>query len=319
MLASVIIPVYNRKDSIEPCLESVLNQDFSDYEVIVIDDGSTDGTKDILKKYANRVRLHFHETNQGVSESRNQGIRLAQSNFIAVTDSDCVVEPTWLKELIKPFSSDDKLMIVGGKVSDSASRSYWQTVNRGLHTFVSHKSQYVKQVVGCNLAFRREFIGQNLYDYRLRFAAGDDTELCWRCRSLGFKVYYTQEARVTHFHRASLKGSVIQAFLYGYINSYTTLKHREFPYLNYGSRLILFMLGLCVLGIAGFKPAYWGLVIGVALFSYLPLYHSMRPKTKTTGEVIWTYPGNYLVYMSFCLGSLFYFFFPSIFLNPSAP
>lgn len=85
-LVSVIITTYNRCAMVGEALESVLKQDFLDYEIIVVDDGSTDGTNDALKKY-NQVN-YFYQRNQGISRARNQGLALSQGELICFLDSD---------------------------------------------------------------------------------------------------------------------------------------------------------------------------------------------------------------------------------------
>ncbi len=83
---SVIITTFNRRDFVGEAIESVLRQKFYDYEIIVVDDGSTDGTCDALKKY-NNINYCYQE-NQGISRARNQGIKLARGEFISFLDSD---------------------------------------------------------------------------------------------------------------------------------------------------------------------------------------------------------------------------------------
>jgi glycosyltransferase involved in cell wall biosynthesis len=86
-LVSVVIPTYNRASIISRAIESVLTQEYPSVEIIVADDGSTDGTEDLVKKYDSRVR-YFHQPNAGVSAARNLGLREARGEFIALLDSD---------------------------------------------------------------------------------------------------------------------------------------------------------------------------------------------------------------------------------------
>lgn len=315
MLVSVVIAVYNRKNFITKCLESVLNQKFSDFEVIVIDDGSTDGTKDILASYSSQITLHFHNYNKGVSQARNQGILLSQGQFIAMIDSDCIADPNWLQELIKPFEQDDDIMIVGGQVKDIMSSNYWQMVNNGFNTFVSHSNGYVQQVIGCNLAIRQKFAVQHLYDQCLRFAAGDDTELCWRCQELGFNVFYTHQAIVSHYHRNSFMQSLVQQFLYGYANSYMMLKFDYFPYIPSECATILVILGLLVVGFLGLSIAFVMILPFLLVFSLFTAYRSLVAKTRTAFQFTIAYPAHFILRLSFCFGCLFYFLSSQLFLS----
>ena len=86
-LVSVIIPTYNSAGYIEEALESVFEQTLQDFEIIVVDDGSTDGTGEVLRKYGDRIRYIYQENN-GPASARNGGIRVARGEYIAFLDAD---------------------------------------------------------------------------------------------------------------------------------------------------------------------------------------------------------------------------------------
>jgi glycosyltransferase involved in cell wall biosynthesis len=94
---SVIIPTFNRAQKVSRAISSVLDQTFTDFEVIVIDDGSIDGTADVLAVFRDRITLISHSENRGVSAARNSGIGASQSPFIAFLDSD----DYWLAEKLE--------------------------------------------------------------------------------------------------------------------------------------------------------------------------------------------------------------------------
>ena len=110
---SIIIPTYNRAHLIAECLESVLNQTFNDYEVIVVDDGSTDNTKEAVEPYFDRIRYTKQE-NRGNAGARNSGIELAKGEIIAFTDADCAPSVDWLRNI------EEALRIRTGETGDSA-------------------------------------------------------------------------------------------------------------------------------------------------------------------------------------------------------
>ncbi len=93
---SVIIPTYNRASFVKEAIESVLNQDYSEFELIIIDDGSTDDTKEVIESFKGKLK-YFYQSHKGVSSARNAGLELAQGNFIAFLDSDDL----WKKEKLK--------------------------------------------------------------------------------------------------------------------------------------------------------------------------------------------------------------------------
>ena len=113
MIFSVVIPVYNVKDYLPKCIDSVLAQDFEDYEVILIDDGSTDGESGaICDRYAaahpERIRA-IHKPNGGVGEARNVGIEAAQGEYLIFIDSDDYIAPDMFRVLadaVARFGSD---------------------------------------------------------------------------------------------------------------------------------------------------------------------------------------------------------------------
>lgn len=93
---SVVIPTFNRSNLVLEAVDSVLNQTYKDYEIIVIDDGSTDNTSGILKPYMGRIRYVYQE-NQGASAAKNKGIQLARGKWISILDSDDLWLPTKLE------------------------------------------------------------------------------------------------------------------------------------------------------------------------------------------------------------------------------
>jgi glycosyltransferase involved in cell wall biosynthesis len=109
-LVSVIIPTYNRSSFVLEALDSVLKQTFEDFELIVVDDGSTDGTKKALTPYQGRFIYHFQD-NQGVSAARNRGIQTARGKWIAFLDDDDLWLPEKIETQIKFFSKTPDAMI----------------------------------------------------------------------------------------------------------------------------------------------------------------------------------------------------------------
>ena len=96
---SVIIPTYNRAALVCKAIDSVLEQTFSDYEILVIDDGSTDGTESAVAGYGQRVR-YFWQENRGMSAARNRGIDLARGEYLALLDSDDLWMPFKLELMV---------------------------------------------------------------------------------------------------------------------------------------------------------------------------------------------------------------------------
>src|SRR4028119_1061372 len=118
---SVIIPVYNCDRYIQEAIESVLNQTYSDYEIIVVDDGSTDNTRSVLEPYFHRIHYIYQE-NQGASAARNRGLQEARGKFVAFLDADdFFLLPSKLAEQVACFEAQPRLGVV---------HSGWRMVNQ---------------------------------------------------------------------------------------------------------------------------------------------------------------------------------------------
>ncbi|NBU82584.1 MAG: glycosyltransferase family 2 protein, partial [Flavobacteriaceae bacterium] len=95
---TIVIPSYNRAHIVGRAIESVLNQSYSDFEIIVVDDGSTDNTKEVVCQFLDSRINYFFQENSGVSAARNTGSKLAKGDYLVFLDSDDYVNDIWLKD-----------------------------------------------------------------------------------------------------------------------------------------------------------------------------------------------------------------------------
>jgi len=292
LLASVIVCVFNRERQIGLCLDSLLAMDCEPFEIVAVDDASTDGTVAILERYADecegRQGVSFqivrNPKNLGVSGARNEGIAAARGEFVAFTDSDCVVEPGWLAALLGEFVGP-KVAAVGGMVTDVPPRTYGELVYRG--TCRIGRPGQGRFIVGCNMAFRREILKDYLFDTALSYYCDED-ELSWRLASDGFERRYTPDARVTHDHTMTYSGLLTMARKQGYGSARFWYKHDRWI----GRDMVLWLatLGLTALGflypIAWLAAlAAWGVLLA-ALFANEILF-----KRKSVTQAVVALPG----------------------------
>ena len=113
---SVIIPTYNREEYVVKAIDSVLGQKFDDYEFIVVDDGSTDNTKEIVNKYGDMIR-YIYQHNSGVSAARNTGIKLAKGEWVAFLDSDDEWRPDYLLTQIEYGRAESLAFVCRPRIS----------------------------------------------------------------------------------------------------------------------------------------------------------------------------------------------------------
>lgn len=173
-LISVIIPAYNTQDYLPRCLDSLLYQTLSDFELLLIDDGSTDGTGAIAGRYAatdSRVRV-IHKENGGVSSARNRGLEVARGEFITFVDSDDMVLPTYLEKLHDALCETDAAI---------ASVSWQENIERtvlhpvmDMHTYTQEQADDMSFLASCcGRMFRRSRMTVHRFAEDIRY--GEDT------------------------------------------------------------------------------------------------------------------------------------------------
>ncbi|MGK0365972.1 MAG: glycosyltransferase involved in cell wall biosynthesis [Saprospiraceae bacterium] len=117
LIVSVILPTYNRADFLREAIESILNQTFTDFELIVINDGSTDGTDAMINSLTDeRIQYISYQKNKGVSFARNQGLDAARGKYIAFMDSDDISQPERFMEQVRVLNADGNLAICGSNI-----------------------------------------------------------------------------------------------------------------------------------------------------------------------------------------------------------
>ena len=111
---SIIIPVYNSGKYLEKCISSIKRNKCEEYEIIIIDDGSNDGTSEICDKYSDEFQIKvIHQKNSGVSNARNRGLKLARGEYITFVDSDDYVSPDYVGTIIQKINTQKDIYFFG--------------------------------------------------------------------------------------------------------------------------------------------------------------------------------------------------------------
>lgn len=121
MRISIIVPVFNAENQLPKCIDSILAQSLSNFELLLIDDGSTDGSLEICEKYAERekrIRV-FHQENAGPSAARNKGIEHASGKYLTFIDADDFVEPNYLQGFFKLEKDPEAAVVIQGYIRES--------------------------------------------------------------------------------------------------------------------------------------------------------------------------------------------------------
>ena len=223
---SVVVCTYNGGATLEQCLWSLRALDYPDYEIIVVDDGSTDDTTEILKRFPS-IRA-IRQDNHGLSVARNVGLRAATGEIIAYTDSDCFADADWLSHLVYQFQRSDAAAVGGPNLTpDDGWLAACVAAAPGQPTHVLESDQVAEHIPGCNMAFRREALEQiNGFDPQYR-KAGDDVDVCWRLQQAGMWITFAPGAFVWHHRRQTPRAYFRQQRGYGEAEALLQFKHPD--------------------------------------------------------------------------------------------
>jgi glycosyltransferase involved in cell wall biosynthesis len=216
---SVVVCAYNAAKTIDECLRSLACLNYPDYEVIVIDDGSTDDTADRAEGYD--VRL-VRARRGGLSRARNAGIEAAQGSIVAFIDSDAYADPDWLFFLVNSLQEHKAAAVGGPNLSPPRDGFVARCVNYspGNPTHVLLDNERAEHVPGCNLAFQKTALQKiGLFDPTHR-AAGDDVDVCWKLLARNETIAFSPTAVVWHHRRSTVKGYLKQQAGYGYAEAH---------------------------------------------------------------------------------------------------
>ncbi len=201
---SVVVCTYNGARTIRDCFEALEKLDYPNYEVIVVNDGSTDATESIAKEFPFRL-ISTH--NRGLSHARNTGLHLATGEIVAYTDDDAYPDPHWLSYLADMFLTTSHAGIGGPNLPPPDDGWIAECVANApggpIHVLLD--DQTAEHIPGCNMAFRKaclEAIGG--FDPQFR-AAGDDVDICWRLQEKGWTLGFHSSALVWHHRRNSVR------------------------------------------------------------------------------------------------------------------
>jgi glycosyltransferase involved in cell wall biosynthesis len=244
MKISVLICTRNRAKPLDVTLRHFFRQRFADgyeYEVVVVDNDSTDETGRVVARYAaehpNFVR-YFREPRHGQCYARNTAITAAIGEIIVFTDDDVIVETDWLNEIHREFAADSALSLLGGRVllaHDGLQKVSLQTSDQR-QTFTYPNAGSFP--MGANMAFRREIFDRiGMFDVRLGagkfFTGADDADFFYRALKAGYRVLYAPNVLVYHNHdRVDVEQACRLEYGYGKGCSAYLLKHamRGDPY-----------------------------------------------------------------------------------------
>ena len=223
---SVVVCSYNGGATLDECLRSLCALNYPDYEIVVVDDGSNDDTREILARFP-AVRV-IHQPHLGLSIARNAGLACATGTVIVYTDSDCIADPDWLIHLVHQLMCSGAAAVGGPNLTpDDGWLAACVAAAPGQPTHVLISDQVAEHIPGCNMAFRREALEAiNGFDPQFQ-KAGDDVDICWRLQHEGLLITFAPGAFVWHHRRRNVLSYLKQQAGYGEAEALLQSKHPD--------------------------------------------------------------------------------------------
>jgi hypothetical protein len=251
---SIIIPNWNGKSYLTTCLPAVFAQTYPDFEVVIVDNASADGSVEWLRSEFPQVKLIANDRNLGFASANNLAIQATSAAYIATLNNDTQVEADWLKELVKGMSLDPQVGMVASKILYSAAPHVidsagievsrtglaWNRRNRTPEDPLEVEPYEVFGPSAAAALYRRTMLDEvGLFDESY-FAYYEDVDLAWRARLLGWRCLYVPTARVYHVHSAtSRQGSPFKRYFLARNKVWTTLKNYPAPAVWFNLPIIL--------------------------------------------------------------------------------
>lgn len=221
-LFSIIIPTYNRPERLITCIKSLTKLDYpcDQFEVIVVDDGSSQPMENIVHEFGQEINLKIiRQKNAGPASARNTGANHAQGQYLVFTDDDCTPAADWLKTLFVRFQQTPDCMI-GGHVVNALINNFYSKASQLLVDYIyfyyNQKSSQPSFFASNNIALpTKSFLETGGFDTTFPLAAGEDREFCDRWLSKNNQMVYAPEVKVYHHHELTLTKFWRQHFNYG--------------------------------------------------------------------------------------------------------
>lgn len=224
---SVIIPAYNSEKTIESCLNSVIHQNYKNYEIIVVDNNSTDITKKIIKDFQKRYGKiqYLFEKKIGRANARNAGIRIARGEIIAMIDSDCIAPIDWIEKIIEPIIKEDEFVVMG--FEEAAFNNYWtRNIQESNWQFIKNKldGNYVESLDTKNCAIKADLMKRMMFDPEI--GNMEDFELYFRLKNI-VKIRFLKNIKIKHHHKNTFFSWAKLQFNRGYWTAKIFKKYRD--------------------------------------------------------------------------------------------
>jgi len=290
MIISVVVSTYNRSELLVDCLNSLAEQtnEKSNYEVIVVDNNSTDNTANVVKSFVDRYPnfKYVVETQQGLSHARNRGYKEASGDYVAYIDDDARAHSDWVEQIINFIKQHPDAKAFGGPVFGFCTFSAPAWFPKEYGTWSLGETERIlnenEWIIGSNMIYYKKLLvhlggfNKNLGMNGKQIAYGEETELITRIRALGLPIYYVPDIRVDH---------LIQAYK---LNMRFLLKSRFQNGLNYSNIFNNYSLhkNPYIMFVVNLLRGFWIFVSSKEPFIKTRIYRGLSPIVYSLGSII---------------------------------
>ncbi len=279
-VVSVIINAYNEEEDIGDCLDSLVEQTYDDFELVVVDDGSTDGTMEIVESYNGQFEMKTHRTEHvGLKKARKKGVKRASGEIVITIDADEILREDFLENMLEGFE-DDEVGAVGGVLRSEGEG--WVTeaygaLNQAFYALRAEGGEADWIQGGCS-AYRRDALEDVGGLAREKVSA--DKDISWKLKEASWKVVLKDDAVAYHRDPQSVDSVMKREYKIGEREYSLVSRHRDRFGWKEMSRFFplssFFFLGLSFLHVLFLIPILLGSVGSLAMVSYLLLKYTSK-------------------------------------------
>ena len=277
---SVVVPTYNSEKTIEKCVKSIINSDYTNFELIIVDDFSTDNTKRLISKI--KVRKVFNQKNMGAAYSRNIGARLVKGYLIVFIDSDVEINKGTFSSLIRLFSSNKDLASVNGLYCGNSYQKIISEYQNDYESFIQRTISKLNNPPYINTSFfaikKSAFKKIGGFDTQFKLANQEDIDFGKKLFSLGYKNIFSDKIKIKHLKEFSflvfLKKKYYQGheFIKVYSKQKNNLKMNHLTLSHTRNNVILVLLLIFISAFSFFGPKFSHLLLPLLLWAILFYY-----------------------------------------------
>lgn len=266
---SVIVPVYNRVDEVRDLMDSLSAQTLKNFEVVIVEDGSTDPCGDIVKSYSNVNASYYFKENEGRSIARNYGLDRAQGEYFVFFDSDCVIPPDYFKILTEALDSNPLDCFGGPDAAHESFTSTQKAINYSMTSFLTtggirggkvSLEKFVPRTF--NMGYSRR-VYETVGGFREMFS--EDIDMSTRIRQAGFTIGLIHPAHVYHKRRVDFAKFLRQVYVFGMSRITLKLLYPDSLKIVHALPAVAVIMGVALILLGIFVSPWFLLPIGVYL------------------------------------------------------